>query len=212
MLSASPARWSRSTTAWRCTSTTTGRPTPSVWPIVRELAAIGISWDQGWANHMSVLLIEMNNQRTRLATRTRAICPVESSPDSSPATTCRLLRTLSPTLNLSGASGTQSRASNAWRPVDLGEPDTAGMVYLLPAWRVCSDCELPRSLHVVEDLGLDPQMACRAEPGESRPSSPLQLGDAGQEHRDVPAIEGSDRSLPIPGRSDPHTMVKASPH
>ena len=86
------------------------------------------------------------------------------------------------------------------------------MVYLLPAWRVCSDCELPRSLHVVEDLGLDPQMACRAGPGESRPSSPLQLGDAGQEHRDVPATEGSNRSLPIPGRSDPHTMVKASPH
>ena len=42
--------------------------------------------------------------------------------------------------------------------------------------------------------------------GTLRPPLPAQLGDQRRRDRDVPATRGGDRSIPLPGHSDPHTM------
>ena len=104
-----------------------------------------------------------------------------------------------------------SETSNARRPAAPVEPDAARLVQLLPARRVETDVQLPRSLRLLADRRLAPQTTRRAEHAHPGPSPPPPLEDPRRRHRDVPTLQGRHRTLPIPGRSHPDTMDERTP-
>ena len=99
----------------------------------------------------------------------------------------------------------QSETSNACRPPAPVEPDAAGLVQLLPSWRVLADLQLRRPLRLLADRRLAPQTTRRTEhahPGSSLPSR-VEFATGG---RDVPALHRQHRAVPVSGRTHPHTM------
>ena len=80
--------------------------------LLRDLASVGVRWDQGWANDMAALLCEMNH-----AAITRGASRRQSSPVSSPATTRSSATAWRRTRSHRNESATPSRKSPTTSPV-----------------------------------------------------------------------------------------------
>src|SRR4051812_14633913 len=82
------------------------------------------------------------------------------------------------------------------------------MVQLLPSRRVLADLQLRRPLRLLADRRLAPQTTLRAEHAHPGPPLPPRLEDQRRRDRDVPALQGQHRALPLPGRTHPDPMVE----
>jgi hypothetical protein len=76
--------------------------------VLRDLAAVGVGWDQEWANDMATLLTEMNLRPIRLETRDAHTLPSASWPASSPATTQSVAKDWPSTRSLPATRATPS--------------------------------------------------------------------------------------------------------
>ena len=100
----------------------------------------------------------------------------------------------------------QSETSNTRGPAAPVEPDAAGMVQLLPSRRVLAELQLRRPLRLLADRRLGPQTTRRAEHAHPGPPLPPRVEDQRRRDRNVPALPGQHRALPLPGRTHPDTM------
>ena len=103
------------------------------------------------------------------------------------------------------------QASNARRPAAAAQPGAAGLVQLLPTRRVRAHVQLPGPLRVVASGLVAAQTTQRAELGHPQPPPTSQDGrSATADVKMFRPQQGRDRSLPLPGRTNPDTMGERS--
>ncbi len=82
------------------------------------------------------------------------------------------------------------------------------MVQLLPARRLVANLQLRRPLRLLADRRLAEEATRRSEHAHPGPPLPPWLEDQRRRNRDVPALQGQHRALPLPRRTDPDPMVE----
>ena len=85
-------------------------------------------------------------------------------------------------------------------------PESGGLVQLLPSRSIKKDLRLPRPLRLLASRRMAEETTPRTEHAHPGPSLPPRMGDQRRGDRNVPTPAVRSSALPLPGHQDSHTM------